>query len=277
MISLRTLPVLLVIVFITACNTQKTVEKFVDKERDLYAREFIQQFIDGDTTVIYKIDESQINSGTRENINYLFSLLYHKEVKSIKIVGLTKNVVGGNNKYTINYEYELENNYAFISITTEEVKNLRRVIGFRVDINKQSALEYAKFTFAGKSIIHYLILLLVIAIPLFIIYSMIVMLRSGIRRKWLWVILLIILNISFTYNWHTETFFWNKLNFQLLGLGIKQGNIYAPWDFAVSIPLGAIIFWFRLRKLKHEEREYQELIDMYADNNSENEDQEEKE
>lgn len=262
--------VILLAFFINSCSSEKAVEKMVDKERDEFSREFVQQIIDGDTNLIYKIDSTLFDRNSMENLNYIYSILYHKPVNSVKIIGLHYNFATENHKkyYTINYEYKLRNNYALISVTSKEIGNKLMIIGFNFDIKETAYTESVKFSFKNKSVIHYIIFLLIIAIPLFIIYSLIRMFKSNICYKWLWAILIILLNFSVIYNWHTGTFFWNKISLQLLGIGISQGDISAPWDFAISLPLGAIIFWIRLQKLKREEKEYQELAEMYDENDA---------
>ncbi|MCB0699211.1 MAG: hypothetical protein H6551_03235 [Chitinophagales bacterium] len=262
---------LISILLLASCSTQQLAEKYVDKEKDKYAREFIQQMIDGDTTVLSKLDTSIINPYTRENMNYLFSLLYHKQVEEIEVIGFTKNIAGDKTgKYSVRYQYKLKNNYAFIELVSIERNNETKVYGFNVNIDKSPFNEKAKFTFKGKGVKHYLALLLAIGVVVINIVSIVYVFKTDVRRKWLWVLLIIVLNIGFTFNWHFGNFYWNKLHFQFLGSGFKQGDINAPWDIYISIPIGAILFWLKRRKVLNKEQEYQELINMYAGKQEEN-------
>gem|GEM_PF-726441 len=90
----------------------------------------------------------------------------------------------------------------------------------------------------------------------FNIYTIIMVKRSGLNRKWLAYIGIILLNVP-TIQYHAiDGLFFKLLNFQIL-LGVsfqKMGYTGSVW--AVAIPLGAIIAQWRISRLNREAELY---------------------
>lgn len=106
--------------------------------------------------------------------------------------------------------------------------------------------EYA-FTLRGKSPAHYLMFLAAIAIPVFCIVTAIVCVKTPIpRRKWLWVIGSLIGFCALSINWTTGEMRFNPLAGYLLGAAVNSSFPgIGPWIITVSLPIVAIIFWFK--------------------------------
>jgi hypothetical protein len=252
---------------ITSCNLQETAEKAVDKNKNKFAREFIDGVIDGDSTILRDVDPSILTDEGRNFLNRLNKAIGNKPYKSVKIVGLNKHFSYKEREiYTINYEYEFERGFVFFSIKLSPSGQSYTVRSFNADISRESFIKNAEFSFKDKGIIHYLVLLLAIAIPILIIVTLVVVIKTKIRRKWLWLLAVLLCNFGPVFNWATGTFKWEDFKFIILGLGIEQGNVNEAWNFTVAIPIGAMIFWMKRRRLKREEQEYNELIAMYPDN-----------
>jgi hypothetical protein len=67
------------------------------------------------------------------------------------------------------------------------------------------------------------------------------------RRKWLWIIFILIGFGKLSLNWTTGQILFNPLSFyvQLFSVAVIKHGPYAPWIFSISIPLGAIIFFLK--------------------------------
>jgi hypothetical protein len=120
------------------------------------------------------------------------------------------------------------------------------VNGVNVNPIRDSLANINKFNFKGKGPIHFAILSLIVFLPVFIIFTFIVCLRTRIkRRKWLWAIFVLLGYGQFSFNWTTGAGGIKPFYVQLLGAGFMSAGKYAPWIFSISFPLGAILFWVR--------------------------------
>ena len=97
----------------------------------------------------------------------------------------------------------------------------------------------------------------------FNIYTIVMVKRSGLKRKWLSYIGIILLNVPTIQYQAVDGLFFKLLNFQfLLGISFqKMGYFGSIW--AVGIPLGAIIVRWRISQLNKEPDELY-LAENYA-------------
>ncbi len=92
-------------------------------------------------------------------------------------------------------------------------------------------------------------------IPLFILATLVECVRTPIpRRKWLWVLFILLGFGSIQLNWTTADYAIQAFHVNLLGAGAVASGRYAPWVLSFGIPLGAITFWSRRKEFltKHE-------------------------
>jgi hypothetical protein len=114
----------------------------------------------------------------------------------------------------------------------------------------QSLQEYNRFALVGKNAIHYIVLSLVVAVPLFIVYALVLCLKTPIaRRKWLWMLFIALGFSRLSFNWTDGAYKIQPISFSLLGAGFLKAGPYAPWIFTVAVPVGAIVFLVKRRSL----------------------------
>ncbi len=102
------------------------------------------------------------------------------------------------------------------------------------------------FSFAGKGPLHYVVLLLAVAIPLLMIYALIKLWRSKTMRwRWAWTIFILLGFFKFTFNWTTGYYSLSLLSLQLLGVSVLRASQYQPWLVALSVPVGALWVLYR--------------------------------
>lgn len=255
----------------SSCSMQQTTEKFINREIDSFSRGFIQNILTGDTSAVRKLDTRLINDSALSILNVLHRTLADKKLNQIRALGAQdrwlRSTKANDNYdiYSVIYEYEFEDAFILFTIVINKQSKPYTIVSFNANASKESFSKRAEFTFKNKTLKHYIVFAWIIAIPLFIIITVISVIKTPIRRKWAWILLVILLNVGVNFNWTTGLFQWRNIEvILLLATDIAYGSIYAPWDFTVAFPLGAVIFWYRRKKILARRLEYEELINMYA-------------
>jgi len=88
-----------------------------------------------------------------------------------------------------------------------------------------------------------------VLVPLFIIWVEVVCVRAPIRRRWAWMLLILLGGPVVALNWTTGEPQVKELAVTLLGVGWLRSTVYAPMILQVAVPIGAIIFLARRYQL----------------------------
>lgn len=261
------------LLLLASCNVKTTYERFVDKDKDKFARTFIQEVISGDENAQKYVHSDLLDDNAIMFLEQIHNALNGKKLSEISVIGLQNkweesiNLKSGDDVsksyYAINYEYDYGDVFLFFHLKISRVDGTEKIVGFNAELSKTSYIERVSFSFDNKGVKHYIVLLWLILIPLFLIYAIVMVVKTPIRRKWLWIVLILVFNIGFVFNWTYGVFIWNNIKIVLLGSGVMIGAMKAPWDFSVSVPFGAIIFLFRRRSILKRMREDEELMAMY--------------
>ena len=126
------------------------------------------------------------------------------------------------------------------------------LIGLRWEPAPLDLSERFPFVFTGVPPFYYGVLGLAVAIPIFMLYSAIVCFRRKPRRRWLWLLFILLGIGKLSLVWvpgplDLEHVRISPLSVQLLGAGLQKMPIYDPWILSISFPLGAALFLWRQR------------------------------
>jgi len=122
--------------------------------------------------------------------------------------------------------------------------------GFRITPLPSDLATLNRFTLAGKTPLHYLVLVLALVIPVFTLYAAFVLIRTPLDtwKKALWMAAIVAAVGRFTIDW---TFgLWSLKPFSLLLFGTAAyAPPYGAWQVSFGLPLGAAAFllWRRSR------------------------------
>ncbi|WP_430387763.1 hypothetical protein [Dyella sp. 20L07] len=161
---------------------------------------------------------------------------------NVRLVG-TNTVTGPRGtSYNLTYEYQFADTWALANVHLHKQGDVTRVDGFHVERMSQSLEQANAFHLDGKSPAHWLVLALVIALPLFCLYALVLCIRTPIpRRKWLWAIFTLIGVVTFHFNWNTGAYGLQLISLQLFSAAATQ-TLFGPTILSVAFPLGAICF-----------------------------------
>jgi hypothetical protein len=141
------------------------------------------------------------------------------------------------------YQYPLADSWGLAEVVLEIRDAGPLVAGVHFYKSERPWTEMHAVTFAEKSVVHHLMFAAVIFNPLFILFALVQCVRTPIpRRKWLWIIFILVGVTEFQFNWTTGETGYKLLNLSLLAAGFAKMSPISPLILKVGVPLGAIVF-----------------------------------
>ncbi len=195
---------------------------------------------------------SSLSPGSSPDLRPLSISWTGGEPLSVELVGCNVVRTSGKRPSQLTYQYHFTDSWLLAAITIDTIGETKSVFGVTVNPVPKSLGELNAFTFSDKGFRHYVMLLLAVAIPVFILAVLILCIRTKMRhRKWLWIIFILFGFGKFSLNWTTGQFLFNPLSvhFQMFGAAAARWGLYAPWIISISVPVGAIVFLIRRKRL----------------------------
>ncbi|HYH42245.1 MAG TPA: hypothetical protein VD867_09695 [Burkholderiales bacterium] len=246
-------PILLLIflALLAGCEQQAAFEKFVPKEEAAAAKVILSRLAAKDYAEVERqMDPSVQAPSVRGSLEQVAALFPAGEPKSVHTVGSYTSTFNALTTYNLTFEHEYSDLWLLTNVVLQRRAGQLTLLRLQANLMKQSLKDTNRFTFEGKGPIHYIVFALAVAIPLFIVYALVLCFRTPIaKRRWLWVLFVALGFVQLSLDWATGAFDIQPLSFALLGAGFFQAGPYAPYLFNVSIPVGAIVFLARRRSL----------------------------
>jgi len=239
---------------ISGCDQTSMMNKMTPPEDEALAKNYINFLRGNKFELIEKdFDPSLKGPNIRETLVSMAALMPAQQPISVKVVGAQVSNLSMNGKNSSNtnitFEYQFPGKWLLVNVATQKKDGGFSIVGFRVTPITDSLENLNRFTLTGKSPLHYAVLMLAILFPLFILCVLVLCIRTKMeKRKWLWIIFIVLGVGQFAVNWTTGQWNLNLLHLQLLGAGAFS-PLYGAWIVSVSLPLGAIVFLFRRKKL----------------------------
>lgn len=233
-----------------SCDQQTVFDKFVPQEEVEFSKQYLTLFQSSDYEAIEKeMNPALKNEQLRTQLEQIATFFPKEKPTSIKIVGSRTLKANKFWQANLTFQYEFLNKWLLVSIVLHKENNVLLVNGINVLPLSDSLENINQFTFQNKAIGSYLIFVLAILIPIFSIFVLVLCIKTPIpKRKWLWIIFILIGFCRITVNWTTGDINIHLLSIQLLGAGFWRASIYAPVIISISIPLGALIFMIKRKK-----------------------------
>jgi hypothetical protein len=226
------------------------IKKFTPPEDEAIATNYIAMLRQKQFEPIQKdLDPSLKSALTQDILLKMAAAIPTQDPISVKDIGAQQ--VHDSDLYRINlsFEYQFPAKWLLINVATQKKDGVLTIIGFNIYPLSDSLENLNKFTLAGKNLLQYVTLLFAVLIPIFTLYALVLCIRTKMeKRKWLWIIFIIIGIGKFTINWTTGQCGFAPLFFQFFGAA-SFAPPYGAWLISISLPLGAIIFLIRRKKL----------------------------
>lgn len=249
---MRRLITLLLAIALLGCDQQALFEKFIPKNEEAIAKELIAKLSARDYPAVEaKLDKSLQPPDIRSKLEGIAELIPAGEPKSVRTIGAYTNQINAITNYSLTFEYEYNDVWLVANVVLRRSDGAVSVTGIHVSPHKESLETENAFSFKGKSWLHYVVFGLAIAVPLFILCTIVVCARTKIaRRKWLWLLFIAMGFFVVQLNWTTGAWSVNPIYFLLLGAGFAKAAPAAPLILSVSFPLGALLFLVKRRSLR---------------------------
>jgi len=234
---------------ILSINYAISAEESIHTISDVFLADYIKMIESGQ----YKKASSFISEDARKTVSNkdlekLFSFIKsHGKVSKFDSVG--SNVFQMEELVRINKTFQLtyKDKYALVTAQIIKENDKVKINSFNFREMNTSLEDFNKFTFTNKNPIHIAALTYTLFVPLFIIVTFIVYLRTSFSKKWRWAPFILVGLIQFSFNWTTGAFMVKPIHLHLLGSGY-QYTTFSPVFLFSSLPLGAILFWIKRKK-----------------------------
>lgn len=189
------------------------------------------------------LDPSISDTNTKEKLSSMAEMFPTEEPKSVKVVGFGILRHENTSIHNLTLEYEYEQKWLLADVSINRGNAHTTIASFRVTPIANSLESTNSFSFAQKSIFHYIILGLAIVGPIFCVYVLIVCLRTKSQRlKWLWAVFILFGVGRLAINWTTGEMALTPFAVHIPCASATEVPAYGPWVVSISLPLGAVIF-----------------------------------
>ncbi len=256
-VQVRVLMTVLAIVTLPGCSPRTFLKYWTGRvapdDDEALAKDYLAALRARDfVTATRLLDPQFIEPGIESKLTVVADFLDRGEPLSVELVGCNVFSTSGKRRSRLTYQYHFSNSWLLAAITIDTIGETKHVFGVTVNPIPKSLRELNAFTFSDKGVRHYVMLILAIAIPVFILAVLILCIRTKMRkRKWLWIIFILFGFGKLSLNWTTGQFFFNPRSIycQMFGAAATKWGLYAPWIISISVPVGAIMFLIRRKRL----------------------------
>lgn len=168
-----------------------------------------------------------------------------ERIDSMILIGVATRRSPEETEVTLTYLLEVEDGRYGAALAMVPT-SMPPVIGLNIEPFEVSMDQTSGFSLIGKSVFHYvwlLLLPLVAAICIWTAYA--VLTSTDIGRKWTWAIVSLITAPTLILNWATGEVEIGPG--ALLGIIVMQPAPWAPWMIGFGIPIGAVAAMVKLR------------------------------
>ena len=139
------------------------------------------------------------------------------------------------------YEFRTGGRWTIANLVVLEEFGMLFVDGVRITPMPNSVEALNRFTLEGKTPAHIVMFLLAVGVATFSLVAAILVVRTPMRRRWLWAGVALLGAGKFGINWSTGHTFTKPWAVQLFGVAAYRPGMVGPWLLMVSFPAGALV------------------------------------
>lgn len=233
------------------CNQADMMQKFATPADQALAKSYIDLLRQKRLDDIEKTaDPSMSGPALHGTLVQMATFMPAGEPTSITLVGAHRWDSGDATTVNLTFEYEFSGKWVLTNVAVKHVGNSASIVGFSVIPQSKPLAEQNKFTLTDKTALQYAVLALAIVLPLFTLFALVVCIRTPLKgRKWPWIVFVLVGFGNLSMGWTSGYWAVAPLTVQLFSAA-AFAPLYGPWTMTVALPLGAITFLIRRRKLR---------------------------
>lgn len=210
------------------------------------ARQFIHNLRAGKTgEAAAQVDTSLLSAKAADSLKKLSQKFQQGEAKTVQVVSFVGGEAGAatSNEVKINYEMELSTGWFAGHVETVNRNGTTKIKSAYFDGIASPSKNFMNVRFDTLRDVHAVFVGLAVLNLLFILVTAWKCLRSGLRWKLVWLILILFGLTSVEMEWATGLITFNPISFNFLGSGLELDSLYKPWIASLSPPVGALLFY----------------------------------
>jgi len=204
--------VVALLALLAACDQQALFDKFVPKEEALISRQFLTSLAARDFAAVeQQLDPSLKSPDLRAKLEQVADQFPMNSPTEVQVVGANMLTTAQKSTYNLTFQYTYPSKWLLANVVLQRQGNQVTVAGVHVNPLSDSLQSVNRFTFQGKGIVHFIFVALAVAIPVFVLYALVACIRTPIaRRKWLWVLFILVGLVQFSLNWTDGALIFNR-------------------------------------------------------------------
>lgn len=204
-----------------------------------------------------QFDRTKVGDGAGATLATMAMVLPADTPTAIDVAGLNLKTTmwtgkGKIHEVTLSLQYQFGSRWFRVDARWRQPEGGARLIeGFHITPLPASLQQINGFTLASKSLEHYAVLALAIALPVFTLAVVVVCVRTPMRPLWhkaLWIVAILFGMPTLTMDWTTGATLLQLLRFQIGSAAFFKAPL-GPLLLSISLPLGAIVFLYKRRSL----------------------------
>lgn len=235
---------------ISGCNKESILEKLASPEDQAFAKHYIELLRSQAFEEIEKAADPSIGDpDLRLKLEKMAASIPPGQPRSVKLVGAQRWQMNDSSTVNTTFEYEFSDQWVLVNVAVKKQNATSTLVGFNVSPQNASVEEQNRFRLEGKTAGQYMILVSAVASSLLTLYALVLCLRTTITgRKWPWILFILLGFGKVAVNWSTAQITFEPLSVQLFSAG-AYSPLYGQWTLAVSLPIGAIMFLVKRKRL----------------------------
>ena len=247
---MKYLLVIFYLFFLSSCSNEEIKESIIPKVESKFAQDYLDKLRAKD----YEFLKSHMRPELLEKVDLdildqLYSYFPTGELISTELIGSNVRVFNDEWSATFSFESKYSNGWSTSSVSMLKEKDTLLVTRINVYQIPDSQKVLTSFDNGKVTFITVLILILTFVSPILMIVTCISVYRTDILNKWRWYLLSFVGLCSFSLNWTTGEVFTKVATIKLLGFSAGAASEYAPFIFAFTFPIGAIMYWSKRTQL----------------------------
>lgn len=236
------------------CGGRTSIDAFTNDAEQARAHEWIDKMRRGESeAVAAKFDPSLADPKLPAILAEMATMVPAGEPTERKLIGAQRNIHNSGTTVNLTYQYRFGEQYRLLNCATLEKDGNFTIIGMNVSEIEGSLEETNAFTLEGKSLVHFAVLALAVMFPTLILVALYLCVRErNLKRKWLWVLMIIFGVMRFSLDWTTGAWTWKPISFLLFSVGALKPT-YGSLMLSIALPAGAVAYLLRRRNSRDTE------------------------